>query len=485
MAKRGNDKFRHHQHSDKKKFHKHSSRPNIATKKPQHTSKQSELFDKYKEDLGNDYSLNDILEIGYPIIEAKIDIIASGKPSDVLQELHIFLLELVNVGLDTKISLAQFLGVSENDFILDELFTLLENGLISNSENEKYRVTSKGDSFIEEQKFIPVTTQEDFTFYVDGFSQTISEQPIDYLSKSENRLTTKLKVDFQFVQEHWMLINKCYTKSTLGEKEIVDLANYKRSFVFTPATRYKNIFALIYYPKDQSGKKIQIKAYSHENRFLKTETATLNTLFSADKFLFDFTKELVLTEDFKTQFLEASKEIEQDKKLTGEYKDISTFEHKELIKEALLTAEFAVYIESPWIKRATMNYLDAIKFFLEKGNTKLFIAHGIDSRETNAPHKETFDEIEKLRAKYKDRFFLWHLPTHFHKVFPNRHGSHRKILIKDFDFYVKGSFNWLSYSGTENQSYAVEEGTQFFDNVKLFWEKVFSEYKFDLNKLNF
>ncbi|MFW1461714.1 hypothetical protein ACEWA6_24240, partial [Vibrio parahaemolyticus] len=67
-------------------------------------------------------------EVGYPIIEAKIDIIASGKPNDVLQELHIFLLESVNAGLDTKILLAEFLGVSINDFILDELFTLLENG---------------------------------------------------------------------------------------------------------------------------------------------------------------------------------------------------------------------------------------------------------------------------------------------------------------------------------------------------------------------
>ncbi|MDK9910609.1 hypothetical protein, partial [Klebsiella pneumoniae] len=144
----------------------------------------------YKEDLGNDYSLNDILEVGYPIIEAKIDIIASGKPNDVLQELHIFLLESVNTGLDTKLLLAQFLGVSINDFILDELFTLLENGLIAISEEDKYRVTAKGDAFVAEQKFIPVTSQEEFTFFVDGFSQAISDQPIDYLSKSENRLTS-------------------------------------------------------------------------------------------------------------------------------------------------------------------------------------------------------------------------------------------------------------------------------------------------------
>ncbi|MFK5004307.1 hypothetical protein, partial [Klebsiella pneumoniae] len=85
-----------------------------------------------------------------------------------------------------------------------------------------------------------------------------------------------------------------------------------------------------------------------------------------------------MTEEFKAQFIDSSKEIEQEKKLAGEYKDISTFEHKELIREALLTAELAVYIESPWIRKATMEYFDAIKFFLEKKNTKLFITYGID-----------------------------------------------------------------------------------------------------------
>lgn len=85
MAKRGNDKFRHQHHPDKRKFHKHSSKPHIAAKKTKNVSKQEELFERYKEDLGNDYSLNDILEVGYPIVEAKIDIIASGKPNDVLQ----------------------------------------------------------------------------------------------------------------------------------------------------------------------------------------------------------------------------------------------------------------------------------------------------------------------------------------------------------------------------------------------------------------
>ncbi|RMG28930.1 MAG: hypothetical protein D6730_04790 [Bacteroidetes bacterium] len=481
MAKKGNRTY--HKRSGKKPHGKFGKEKHFDKKQNKLPIKK-ELFDKYKDDLGSDYVLNDVFEIAYPKIETSIDVMVSGKPSDILQELHIFLLEAVSSGLDTKPELAYFLGVSENDFILDELYALLKEGLLTFSEDEKYRITTKGELFIEEQKFIPVTSQETFTFYVDGFTSFISTERIEP-TNCENQLQPTVKVDHQFIQQKWMEINKRYSVSEGREKEIVDLANYKRSFVGRPKTKYYRVYALVYHPKDQSGKKIQIKVYSPTNKFLKPESATINKLFASNKFLFDFSHELKLTEDFKAQFAEATKEIEEEKLLAGKYKDISTFEHKELIKEALRTAEFAVYIESPWIKKATMNYLKEMKFFLGRKGTKLFIAHGIDSNPRNAPHKETFEEIQKLQQQYKDRFFLFHLPTHFQTKFPNRHGSHRKLLIKDYDFYVKGSFNWLSYIGDESESYAVEEGTQFFDNVQAFWQKVFSEYQLDKSLINF
>jgi len=62
----------------------YSINPEINQIKKAKFSKQEELFERYKEDLGNDYSLNDILEVGYPIIEAKIDIIASGNLTRVI-----------------------------------------------------------------------------------------------------------------------------------------------------------------------------------------------------------------------------------------------------------------------------------------------------------------------------------------------------------------------------------------------------------------
>ena len=465
------------------KTQQYSANPKISFKKNSNKSKTDLLFDNHKDDLGNEYSLNDIIEIGYPIIETSIDIISSGKPSDILQEVHILLLELINAGVDTKASLSHFLGVSENDFILDELFTLLENGILSISEEEKYRVTTKGEVFVEQKKFIPVTTQESFVFYIDGLTKEIISEAPSTTSNTSNRLPSVLKVDFDFIQEHWMQINHSFTKANSGDKEIVDLANYKRSINYRKEL-FQKFYVLLYYPKDKSGKKIQLKVYNSESKLLKKQTETISNLFSSNKFLFDFSNELEQVEEYKKLFLDTTIEI-ADEKLSGKYQNISTFEHKELIKEALFSAELAVYIESPWIRKATMAYLPAMDLFLRKKDTKLFIAYGIDSSFKNAPHPETFQEIEKLKIKYPNRVFLFHLPTHFKSKFPNRNGSHRKLLIKDYDFYVKGSFNWLSYSGNETENYAVEEGTQFFDNVKGFWQKVFNDYQFDIALLNF
>lgn len=459
-----------------------SHNPKVIFKK-QNPSKSAQLFERFKDDFGEEYSLNDIIEIGYPIIETNIDIISSGKPSDILQEIHILLIELVNAGLDSKEAISRFLGVSENDFVVDELYALLENGILAISENQKYRVTTKGEVFLGEKKFIPVTTQEDFTFYVDGFSKEIFGEAPSSISNSSNRLQPEVKVDFDFIQDEWMHINQCFTKLNAGDKEIVDLANYKRSINFKKELFHK-FFVLLYYPKDNSGKKIQLKVYNNDFKALKKQSETLNRMFSVNKLLFDFSNELGEIEGYKKQFLDTSTEIESEK-LSGKYLDISTFEHKALIKDALMTSDIAVYIESPWIRRATMEYIPAIDFFMKKKNTKLFIAYGIDSRSINAPHPETFAEIEKLRLKYPNRIILFNLPEHFRSNFPNRNGSHRKLLIKDFDYYVKGSFNWLSYGGNEAENYAVEEGTQFFNNVKGFWKKVFDDYKFDNGLLNF
>lgn len=455
----------------------------INPKKKDVLTNERKLFNKYKNDLGEEYLLNDIIELAYPKIQTTIDVLVSSKPSDVLQDLHIFLLDTIQAGLNEKSVLCSFLGIAEDDFIVDELYLLIKEGLVDLDYDDNYRLTTKGQLFLEKQKFIPETSNEKFTFYVDGLTKEITTNPISK-THSENKLKSLIDVNHSFIQENWLEINSKFSKSSDEEKEIIELSNYKRSIDKRPRASYEKIYALIYYPKEETGKKIQIKAYNKSLSLLRKTTSSLNEQFSKNPLLFDFSEDVEILNEFK-DIIEKSKESNEPKdRLSGKYKDISTFEHKNLISEALRTAQSIVYIESPWIRRATANYLVDMETFLKKKDTRLFIAYGIDMSDKSKPHPDTFDKIIALQGKYPNRLTIYNLPLHFKTRFKDRSGTHRKILIKDNDFYIKGSFNWLSYAGEKGRNYAVEEGTQFFDNVEEFWTKVFNDYQLDKNLIS-
>lgn len=467
-------------HQNKNKQHPRNKnrkpKPKINVKKKNSLTNERKLFNKYKNDLGEEYLLNDIIQLAYPKIQTTIDVLVSSKPSDVLQDLHIFLLDTIQTGLNEKSVLCSFLGIEEDDFIVDELYLLIKEGLVDLDDESNYRLTTKGQLFLENQKFIPETSNEKFTFYVDGLTKEITTNDVSK-THSENKLKSLVNVNHSFIQDNWFDINLKFSKSNQEEKEIIELSNYKRSIVKPPRAIYEKIYALIYYPKEETGKKIQIKAYSKSLNLLKKTTNSLNEQFSKNPLLFDFSDDVETLNEFKDIIEKSKKENAQPDRLSGKYKDISTFEHKNLISEALRTGKSKVYIESPWIRRATANYLGDMETFLKKGNTQLFIAYGIDMSEKSKPHTDTFEKIVSLKNKFSGRLKIFHLPTHFSTRFKDRSGTHRKILIKDDEFYIKGSFNWLSYAGEKGRNYAVEEGTQFFDNVEEFWDKVFDDYE--------
>ena len=44
-----------------------------------------------------------------------------------------------------------------------------------------------------------------------------------------------------------------------------------------------------------------------------------------------------------------------------------------------------------------------------------------------------------------------------------RHKTHEKILIRDGDFVVSGSFNWLSYGGERGRGFRREDALRLTD----------------------
>ncbi len=74
-----------------------------------------------------------------------------------------------------------------------------------------------------------------------------------------------------------------------------------------------------------------------------------------------------------------------------------------------------------------------------------------------------------------------HLPTHFEEQGNYKMtGTHRKLIIKDNDYYIQGSFNFLSFNKEKGQKIANEESILIPKKVDLKWEHVLNSYNINL-----
>ena len=116
---------------------------------------------------------------------------------------------------------------------------------------------------------------------------------------------------------------------------------------------------------------------------------------------------------------------------------------------------------------------------LEEGKT-LIILYGVDKY---AEHdEETLNKLKEMEEKY-NKFFLVNLPEYLSSMhgsirygYGSLAGTHRKIVIKDNDYYISGSFNFLSFARSQWQRVANEESMLIRTNVKEKWEKVMKQY---------
>jgi hypothetical protein len=84
-------------------------------------------------------------------------------------------------------------------------------------------------------------------------------------------------------------------------------------------------------------------------------------------------------------------------------------------------------------------------------------------------------KLEDLQKQYS-KFSLVHLPTHFEGINLKLTGTHRKLMIKDYEYYISGSFNFLSFGKQESQKVSNEESHLIRKNVNGKWEAVMREY---------
>jgi phosphatidylserine/phosphatidylglycerophosphate/cardiolipin synthase-like enzyme len=108
-------------------------------------------------------------------------------------------------------------------------------------------------------------------------------------------------------------------------------------------------------------------------------------------------------------------------------------------------------------------FLGNLEAALKRG-VKVWIAFGMgneDGRDAPPPSRQRAEaSLRELRKRYKESFKLLDCGK-------TRHKTHEKILIRDSDFVVSGSFNWLSYRGERGRGFRREDALRVTDPTTL------------------
>ncbi len=142
---------------------------------------------------------------------------------------------------------------------------------------------------------------------------------------------------------------------------------------------------------------------------------------------------------------------------------LNTSECRNLLVDSLTTAKERLVIVSAFLSSDVIDqeFLGLLEAALNRG-VKVWIAYGIGDkagrdqqvRQQSPNWPRAADDLNDVRKRHKKSFKLRDLKN-----------THEKILIRDSDFVVSGSYNWLSFRGGEGQRYRREDALRVIDPV--------------------
>lgn len=134
----------------------------------------------------------------------------------------------------------------------------------------------------------------------------------------------------------------------------------------------------------------------------------------------------------------------------GSLQRLTVLEHAPLLWDAIKHAQRRMMILSPWITSLVLDRpaLQSMRKLLER-DVVLHIGYGLD--EEQKPRRPIPEALEKLADEFPN-FQLRHFGN-----------THEKVLIKDDEYVVITSFNWLSFRGDPNKKLRHELGIKVSD----------------------
>ena len=440
-----------------------------------------EIHKKLDKQCPSDYKINEIIQFAYPYRRVRINATVNKSPEKSIQQVYSVFLRTIKAGYNKEEQLIKFLGLNKEDFILRELYFLRERGFVDFASGI-WLVTEQGEEFVKDNNILKILEEEEFEFLIDAISNEAIEKNFRLFSAKniENKLNPE--IDYS-IKNPELLKNKneqlsdIYKNQSNGKAYLVD---YDKSNIKFDKKENHDYYLIEYIPIKEKESELEpyIEVRNTDKDISKQKRLSKSLSEKYPSILYQFTTSdrtsfAKIQEDNNSELLEEFKITEIEKKIT-ETQTLSVWETQEQFAEALKTVKSKILIESPWIKRATLKYINSIENALQR-SVDIIILYGIESNDEH--HYGTIEKLRNLKSKYQKNFRLIHLPTHFEEQGNYKMtGTHRKLIIKDNDYYIQGSFNFLSFNKEKGQKIANEESILIPQNVETKWKNVLKEY---------
>jgi hypothetical protein len=446
-----------------------------------------EIHKKLDKQCPSDYKINEIIQFAYPYRRVRVNATVNKSPEKSIQQVYSVFLRTIKAGHNKEEQIIEFLGLKKEDFILRELYFLRERGFVDFTSGI-WIVTQQGEGFIKDNSILKILEEEEFEFLIDAISNEAIEK--DFRLFSDINIENKLNPEIDFSnRDPELLKNKneqlsdIYKRQYNGKAYLVD---YGKSNIKFDNKENHDYYLIEYIPIKEKENELEpyIEVRNTDKDVSKQKRLSKSLSEKYPSILYQFTTSdrtsfAKIQENNNSELLEEFKTTEIEKKIT-ETQTLSVWETQEKFAEALKTVKSKILIESPWVKRATLKYINSIEKALQR-SVDVIILYGIESNDEH--HYGTIEKLRNLKSKYQKNFYLIHLPTHFEEQGNNKMtGTHRKLIIKDNDYYIQGSFNFLSFNKEKGQKIANEESILIPQNVETKWKNVLKEYGITIDK---
>ena len=453
-----------------------------------------QTHDRFSAQAPNGYRINEILPFAYPVRKVVLEVMVNKQPDDSLTGVYSSMLRAIDAGFHAEHDLFAFLGLSTSDeFIRKELMYLRGKGYVDQV-GGAWQVNPDGRAFIANNGLLREDVQEEFTFLIDG----LTGQPASVKDKSHHRegLEKSLEPRITYpVKSPELLAGRSselaslYRDESNGQAFLVGYApeGIKRDH----PKEWLHRWLVEYVPIAHNDEPPILEVRAQDERLRLDKDLTQRFRDNYEEFLFELTDS---DRAHAPEVLPPSAEMPALPKpsASGKVADqqqpkevvlpdtaprmLTIYETEQVFIQALETAKDRMLIESPWVKKATAAHLGRFRRLLERG-VLLHILFGIAG---NDEHDEsTLRKLRELSEEFPEQFRLVHLPAHFASKGIPMTGTHRKMVIKDNEFMLVGSFNYLSLGGTEQRKVANEQSVMLTAKVDAEWKKVMKEYRLD------